>query len=138
MDIFRPEIMVFLFLIVAAIALFSYLSVSKYIDGRRKEREAYYRSETMRRMAETQGAGAAAAIELLREEEAITARKRLEGLKLGGLITSSIGIGLMIFLFFADDSRPHVAFLCGLIPLLVGVALLAYVYSLAGRSPKYA
>ncbi len=138
MYMFRPEIMVFVWLIFSAVGLFSFLSVKTYVDGRRKERESYYKSEIMRRIAETQGAGAPAAIELLREEESIQTRKRLEGLKLGGLVTAAVGIGLMIFLFFADDSHPHVAFLCGLIPLLVGAALLAYVYTMAGRATKYA
>ena len=138
MELFRPEIMVFVFLIFGSIALFSFLSVSTYVVGRRKEREAYYKSETMRRLAETQGAGATAAIELLHEEETILTRKRLEGLKLGGLITSAVGIGLMVFLFFADDDRPRVAYLSGLIPLLVGMAMLVYVYSLASRTTKYA
>lgn len=138
MYMFRPEIMVFVWLIFSAVGLFSFLSVKTYIDGRRKERESYYKSETMRRLTENQGGGAAAAIELLREEESIHTRKRLEGLKLGGLITTAVGIGLMIFLFFADDSRPHVGYLCGLIPLLVGAALLAYVYAMAGHARKYA
>jgi len=42
---------------------------------RRREREAYYRSETLRKIAETQGAGGNSAIEFLREDEG---RKAIE------------------------------------------------------------
>jgi len=136
MDMFRPEIMVFVFLIFGSIALFSFLSVKIYVDGRRKERESYYKSETMRRLTETQGAGAAAAIELLREEDSIHVRRRLEGLKLGGIITTALGVGMMVFFYTADHS--HDGTFIGLIPLLVGLALLAYVYALAGKNPKHA
>jgi hypothetical protein len=136
MNMFRPEIMVFVFLIFGSIALFSFLSIKIYVDGRRKERESYYKSETMRRLTETQGAGAAAAIELLREEESIQTRRRLEGLKLGGLVTTALGIGMMVFLYTADGS--HDGTFIGIIPLLVGLALLAYVYALSGKSAQHA
>ena len=65
----KPEVMVFVFLAVGAIALYSYLSINSYVNGRRKEREAYYKNETVRRLTESAGAGADAAIALLREED---------------------------------------------------------------------
>jgi hypothetical protein len=98
MDYAKPEVMVFVFLAVAAIALYSYLSIHSYVNGRRKEREAYYKNETVRRLTESQGAGADAAIALMREEDRLQGHRRLEGIKLGGLITTAVGIGLMIFL----------------------------------------
>lgn len=136
MDFARPEIMVFVFLAIASVALFSFLSVHSYIAGRRREREAYYKNETVRRLTESQGAGAGAAVELMHQEEAISIRRRLEGLKLGGLITSAVGIGFMIFLYAVNDADGHKVALIGLIPLLVGVALLVYVYGLATKAPK--
>ena len=55
----------------------------------------------------------------------------LKNIKLGGLITSAVGAGLMIFLRAIDTREP--AYLVGLIPLLVGLALLTYSYVLATK-----
>jgi hypothetical protein len=120
-----------LFLSVGAIALFSFIAVAAYSDNRRKEREAYYKSETLKKMVESQGTGSTSAVELMREQERIAARRRLEGQKLGGIITLAVGVGLMIFLKAVDHDEP--AFLVGVIPLLVGAALLAYSYVLAPK-----
>lgn len=123
----------FLFLSVASVALFSFIAVAVWSQERRREREAYYRSETLRRIAETQGAGGDSAIEFLREEEKNAVRRRQEGQKLGGLITVAVGIGMMVFIKAVDRSDPDPAYLVGLIPLFIGVALLAYAYFLAPK-----
>ncbi len=116
---------------IGSIAVFSWLAVAAWSDARRREREAYYKSEMVKKIAETQGAGAASALEVLREQEKIHDRHRREGLKLGGLITGVVGIGLMILLraLTRDSSLdiPPATFLAGLIPLLIGIALLVYV-----------
>ena len=129
----RPEVMVFVFLAVAAIALYSYLSIISFVNGRRKEREAYYKNETVRRLTESQGAGADAAIALMREEDHLWSRRRVEGLKLSGLITTAVGIGLMIFLGIAVDDNHLIGVAIGIIPFVVGLALLLYAYRLAPR-----
>jgi hypothetical protein len=134
MDFAKPEVMLFVFLAVGAIALYSYLSIHSFVNGRRKEREAYYKNETMRRLTEHQGAGADAAIALMREEDRLQTRRRLEGLKLGGLVTSAVGIGLMIFLGIANDENHLIGVAIGIIPLVVGIALLLYAYRLAPKS----
>lgn len=134
MDFARPDVMVFVFLAVAAIALYSYLSINSFVNGRRKEREAYYRNETVRRLTESQGAGADAAIALMREEDRLWTIRRLEGTKLGGLITTGVGIGLMIFLGIANDDNHLIGVAIGIVPLMVGLALLLYAYRL---SPKF-
>jgi Domain of unknown function (DUF6249) len=120
-----------LFLAVGAIALFLFLAVASWSDARRREREAYYKSEALKKLAEMQGAGATAALEIMREEDRIAERRRREGLRLGGLITLAVGIGMMVFLRAVEHSEP--AYLVGLIPLLIGVALLAYSYILAPK-----
>jgi hypothetical protein len=126
----------FMFLSVAAIALFSFVAVASWSDARCKEREAYYKNETLKKIAETmQGSGANPALELLREEDRREAQRRREGQRLGGLITTGVGIGVMIFLkalMTAEGEREPV-YLVGLIPMFVGLALLAYSYLLAPK-----
>jgi hypothetical protein len=122
---------IFLFLSVGAISLFSFIAVASWADARRREREAYYKSETTRKIIEAQGTGASSALELIREEEKNEARRRSEGIKLGGLVTSAVGIALLIFLRVLIKDEP--VYLSGLIPLLIGVALLSYAYILGPK-----
>lgn len=129
----RPEVMVFVFLAVGAIALFSFLSVNSYIQGRRRERDAYYKNETVRRLTESQGAGADAAIALMREEDRLQVRRRLEGTKLGGLITTAAGLGTMAFLAIANDDNHLIGIGIGAIPFLIGLAMLFYAYRMAPK-----
>jgi len=118
--------------VVGSIALFSFLAVASWSDARRREREAYYKNETLKKIAESSGVGASAAIELLREQEKNAVKRRLEGMKLGGLITAVVGIGVMVLLHgIANDEGP--VYLVGLIPLLIGLALLVYAFLLAPK-----
>jgi hypothetical protein len=123
-----------LFPLVVIAMVFTFTAVVHWSESQRKEREAYYKAETLRRISEASGQGASAAVELLREDERIKASKTREGLKIGGLINVAVGIGLMIFLHAllgGADRQTGSVYLCGLIPGLVGAALLAYVYLLA-------
>jgi hypothetical protein len=117
--------------IVGSIALFSFLAVASWSEARRKEREAYYTSETLKKIAENSGEGAKSAMELLRERQKNIVKNRIEGVKLGGLVTAAVGIGVMIFLHGIANDEP--VYLAGTIPLLIGVALLVYTFLL---SPK--
>jgi hypothetical protein len=126
------EFAVMLIPIVGSIALFSFLSVAHWSDARRKERESYYRSETLKKFAESSGDGARAAIELMREQEKTTVKRRLEGMKLGGLITAVVGVAVMVLLRGLVASEP--VYLAGLIPVLVGLAVLTYTFFLAPKA----
>jgi len=120
------------FLSVGAVALFAvFIPLVTYIDSRRKEREAFYKSEMMRRIAESSSDSAKAAMELLREEGRQKQIKTIEGLKIGGLINVGGGVGLVIFLRSLIGSGSESPYLCGLIPAMVGVAMLVYVYVMA-------
>jgi hypothetical protein len=120
--------------IVGSIALFSFLAVAAWAEARRKEREAYYRSETLKKIAESSAEGAKIAMELMREQEKPTLKKSVEGLKLGGLITAAVGIGLMAFLHAVDHDES--SYMIGAIPLLIGLALLIYAFLLAPKPPE--
>lgn len=109
------------------VAVFAWLAVDSWVDARRKEREAFYRNETIRRVAESAG-GPAAVIGYIREEERISTLKARERLKLVGLITTVGGIGLGLFLFMIST---HPVWSLATIPVLVGIAMLTYVYVLA-------
>jgi len=129
-DMAQQPVAMWAFLAVGAIALFGiFLPISTWMEARRKEREAYYKAETIRRVAEASSEGAKAAIELLHEEERLRYVRKLEGMKIGGLVNIAVGIGLTCMLWVL--SGPHGPYLVGLIPGLIGVALLAYVIFLA-------
>ena len=119
-----------LFLSAGAIALFSFIAVASWSDNRRREREAYYRSEVLKKLAEVQGE-CPAALAAMREAERIAQRQRHEGMKVGGLVTVAVGLGLIAFLSTVAHGEP--AFMVGLIPLFIGAALLAYVFLLAPK-----
>jgi hypothetical protein len=52
---------------VGLIALFTYLSVAAWSSARRKEREAYYKSEAVKKITEMQGATPEPVLQVLRE-----------------------------------------------------------------------
>lgn len=114
---------VFSFLAIGAIALFTFLSVATWAGTRQQEREAYYKADMMKKIAEV-GGEHNPALDYLREQERIRMAQRVMGLRLGGLICIAVGTGLMIMLY--SLVRVHGVYLSGLIPLLVGVALLVY------------
>jgi hypothetical protein len=137
----------FLIPVVAMISVFSWLSVAAWADARRREREAFYKSETLKKAAEAQGPAATAAIEYFREQDRNAAQRHLdkqrnstlgrrEGLKLGGLVNMAIGLGLGVFLHELLRNNNREIYLVGLIPLLIGVALLVYAYFLAPRPDR--
>ena len=123
----------FLSLALLLVSLFAFLSVMVWSRERRREREAYYRSETLRRTAEAPGTTGGAMLEVLREEERIATRQRRESQKVSGLVTIAAGVGLAVFLKIVDRNDPDPAYVVGVIPVLVGTAFLLYAYVLGPR-----
>jgi hypothetical protein len=119
--------------IVSVVAVFTFVSVASWAENRRKERESYYREETYRKILEHGGDSGDRILQLIRNEERVKERRRIEGLRLGGLITTVVGIGVMIFLrALVDDGAP--IYLAGLIPLLIGLVLVFYGFFMAPRA----
>ncbi len=112
----------FLFLSVGAVALFSFIAVASWANERRLEREAYYKADMLKKISETAGPGADVALQLYREDQRATAKKRTEDLRTGGLVLIAVGLGLYIFLHSVGGGEGA---LSGVLPFLIGVALLA-------------
>jgi hypothetical protein len=128
----------FLFLSVLMVAVFSFVSIAVWSESRRKEREAYYKAESLRRVAEMPGEGAKYVIEVMKEDERIRQAqqfsnefKKLEGMKIAGLVNIAVGAGLFLLIYFSSNNKGG-AFV-GFIPGLIGVALLVYAMFLAPR-----
>lgn len=121
----------YLFLSIAAVSVCSFTAVVIWVKERRREREAYYTSETVKKIAELQGPNVNAAVEFFRDAERNVVLRRLEGLKVGGLLAIAVGLGMGIVLRAVGRNDPDPDFLIGVIPMLVGAALLIYAYILA-------
>ena len=118
-----------LFLSVGAVSIFVvFIPLVTWMGTRQKEREAFYKAESIRRVAEASSDGAKATMDLLREQNRMSLIKIREGLKIGGVICLGVGIGLVAFLSRLVGSQVA---LCGLIPGFIGLAMLVYVYFLA-------
>jgi hypothetical protein len=118
---------------VAIVSTFTFIAVAVWADSRRKEREAFYRHETYRKMLEQPGTSVDDVMRLMQQlvtdEENRRLRKDREGMKVGGLVTTAVGVALGIFLYAIEPDRP--VYLVGLIPLAVGLALSYYAFVLA-------
>ena len=105
-----------------------------WMDQRRREKEYFHRSELLRKIAESQGDAAQKVLEMIRQQDYEAKIRRQEGLKLGGLILAAVGIGLIVLLAMLERDEP--AWTVGLIPLLIGAALIAYVHFMAPKPSR--
>jgi hypothetical protein len=105
-----------------------------WIGERRKEKEALHRNELLRKIAESQGDAAQRVLDMIRQQDREAQIHRREGIKLAGMITMAVGIGLMPMLAMIARNQP--VWTVGLIPALVGVALFSYVFFLSPKPDK--
>jgi hypothetical protein len=119
----------FLFLSVGAASLFSFIAVTVWAGERRKEREAFYHAEVLKKIAELPESGPAAQ-EYLRERQRLADRNLRGGLRLAGLIVTAAGMGLFSLFNAFHDGPPREV---GMIPLLVGLAIFVYGQFMAPR-----
>jgi hypothetical protein len=115
-----------MFLSFVVVSVFSFTSVAAWAGTRYQERKDFYRSETLKKLAES---GSAAVIEYLREEERLDEKRQgerrarmVEGNRLGGLILIVVGGALMIAFYQIVTEFP--IYLFGLIPIGIGIVLL--------------
>jgi hypothetical protein len=123
--------------IVGSIAVFGWLAVHSWVESRQKEREAFYRSETLRRYTESNQPDMLA--RFLAEEKAARHEMRVqqrESLRLGGLVAMMGGFGFGVMM--GGLAPQHRYYLLGLVPVLIGLAILIYVYLLAPKLPETA
>lgn len=113
----------FMVTVVAAAAM-SLVAVLGWLTLRKREREAHYRSEAVRRISES--GDSAAALEIIRELQKAEVSRMRNGARIAGLVTIAAGLGLMVFLAAAVVGAQGPIYLVGLIPILVGVALLIF------------
>jgi len=112
----------------AVIALTFLLIWPKY---KGKALASFHRSELLRKIADSQGDAADKVLEMIRQEEAEAKIRRREGLKMGGLITAAAGLGVTAVLAVLVPDRP--VWVIGLIPFLIGIALVVYVLFMAPK-----
>jgi hypothetical protein len=105
-----------------------------WFGERRKEKESLHRTELLRKIAESQGDASQRVLEMIRQHDYQAQVRRREGLKLGGLITAAVGIGVTVSLAMLDRNKP--TWIIGVVPLLVGAALFVYVLYLAPKPSR--
>lgn len=102
------------------VASFVFVGVVIWMKQRRSEREAFYRHELVKKMAE-RGESEDQLLGFIREEARIRQANRRQGLIVAGLVTLAIGVSFMVaFSIFLDDE----VWAIGAIPAAIGLALL--------------
>jgi len=116
-----------MFLSFVVVGLFSFISIAAWTGTRHQERKDFYRSEMLKKLAET---GPGAVIEYLREEEQQEDRRRAEqrgrereGFRLTGLILLAVGSTMAISMYYVVRDLP--VYLFGLIPASIGLVFFA-------------
>ena len=127
-----PQIMAIAIPIVTVVAVFTFAGFAAYSDNRRKEREAFYRYEFRKKLIEQGGGAPEQLLDMMREEDRAELRRSREGVKLGGLITAAVGVGLIFGLRFIEGED---VWMIGYIPLFIGVVMLAYGLFFAPKEP---
>jgi hypothetical protein len=127
------EVAKFLFVAVAAVALFTFLTVSHWISTQAAERRDRERMALLRKVAEQSPETAAIMRELLREEDLRLRerarqkahRARRDGLE-GGSVVLAVGAGIGVFLYaIQPDER---IWTLSILIILVGMVILGFAF----------
>jgi hypothetical protein len=109
---------------VLLLIVFAFVSVLLWSEARRKEREALYKTELLKKLAETPGPGADAVLASLREEERRKHDRKREWLTLGGVLCAALGLAVLVAYCIAPNILADGVWTVGFVPLLLGLALL--------------
>jgi hypothetical protein len=118
--------------IVGSIALFGFLAVASWAEARRKEREAFFHHEILKKVAEDSSANGERVVELLRQEESNRVQRVKDRIRMAGSLTLASGVG--ISLFISQLVSVHGLWAVGVIPALVGLAMIANGLNIQKRS----
>jgi hypothetical protein len=106
--------------------VFAFVSVVIWTEARRKEREALYRSELLKKLADTPGPGAEAVLSSLREEEQRKHGRRREYVTLGGVLCTTLGLAGLLAHFVTHETGSNDAWALCFVPILLGAALVGH------------
>ena len=117
------DVYIMLIAILGTVAMFAFFTVGGWVKQRRLEREALYRAETERQLAE-RGQLTAADVAASREREIREHwLQRRERIKMSGVVLLALGAGMLIALRNEDEATD-----AGWIPLTIGLGALIYAY----------
>jgi hypothetical protein len=127
------SVAVFFFLGAASVAFFTFLIATHWIDVRAAERQVRDRLALLRKIADQPAESAQLMADLLREDDARTAKRerarareaRRENLQ-GGMVVVAVGVGLGIMLAAVEPSQ-HV-WTVGFIPILIGLVSIVFAF----------
>jgi hypothetical protein len=118
----RGEVFAILIPIVLFVSLFTFLAIASLADNRRKQEEARGKYDFLRKLAEGGNFDVQKYMEYEQVDRRAWRERRIENLRLGGLILVGIGLSVAAFFYAVVEENRGVASL-GFIPAAVGAAL---------------
>src|SRR5690349_4687537 len=106
--------------------VFAFVSVMVWTEARRKEREALYRNELLKKLADTPGPGAEAVLQSLKDEEQRKHARRREHMTLGGSLCLALGLAGLLGLYVMRETATKEAWGLCFVPILLGAALVGH------------
>jgi len=119
--------------IVGSIGLFTFLGVASWADARRREREAFFRHELLKKLSENPSGEAQRVLDLLRQEQIDQQERVRNRIRLAGFITAGAGLGIVVLLAQLVSGG---VWAVGVIPALVGLALVLHASTSRSRSAR--
>jgi hypothetical protein len=119
--------------IVGSIGLFTFLGVASWADARRREREAFFRHELLKKLSENPSGEAQRVLDLLRQEETDRLARTRDGIRLGGFVTMGVGLGIVVLL---SQLAPGGVWAVGAIPALIGLAMVVHASTTRVKSAR--
>lgn len=117
-----PPLQLVLIMLSLFALMITFVVVMVWLGQRKRERAAYYRHEMERRLIEKGEATQGSLLEMRRAEHRQEWKRRREGLRLGGLLSIAMGVGMLM----AAWQMEEIGLRSGWIPLVIGLVLFAY------------